>query len=152
MTKKQISVGILVFVLGFILGGLSLATYFGRYVRNTGETFGLYFRADWEHRAFQAYSEENPQVAIWALENLADILEGDLQVTKRDKDLTQKDLVLTYARLAIVFQAAKDTQKYQRNISKALALSKQAYPGLQTEEELLSFVKKLDSAAKKKPE
>ena len=75
-----------------------------------------------------------------------------MEVTKKDKDFIQKDLVLTYARLAIVFQAAKDTQKYKKNISKALALSKQAYPGLQTEEELLSFVKKYDSAAKKKPE
>jgi hypothetical protein len=152
MKKKQISLGILVFVLGFILGGLSLATYFGYFIRKTGESLSSHFRADWERRAFEAYSEENPQVAIWALENLADILEGYLEVTKRDKDFIREDLVLTYARLAIASQAAKDTQKYHENICKGLALSRQAYPaGLQREEELLNFVRKVDSSANKKP-
>jgi hypothetical protein len=109
-------------------------------------------RADWERRAFQAYSKENPQVAIWALENLAEVLRKHAEMAGNGREFIQKDLILTYARLAIVSQAAKDKQKYHENISKALALFKQAYSAdLQTEEELFSFVKKLDGSDNKKP-
>ena len=152
MKKKQLAIVILVFVAGFMIGGLAVKRYFGKSVRNTGQILLLEQRADWERRAFQAYSQENPQVAIWALENLADVLKKHSEMLGNDKKFVQKDLVLTYTRLAIVSQAAKDNQKYHENISKALALSKQAYSGhLQTEEEVLSFVKKLDDIANRKP-
>ena len=151
MTKKAILTVSIIFVLGFFLGAVSAAMYFENSVQKTGELFGLFFRADWEQRAFQAYSEENSQTAMWALENLADILEKNLVVAKRDKDVIQKDLLLTYARLAIVSQTSKDLKKYQENLSKALALSKQLYPGeLETKEELFRFVTKVDSNASKK--
>ena len=150
MKKKQVAIVALVFVAGFIIGGLAITGYFGKSVRNTGQILLLEQRADWERRAFQAYSQGNPQVAIWALENLADVLRKNAEMVGNDRELIQRDLVLTYARLAIVSQAAKDNQKHHENISRALALSKQAYSGdLQTEEELLSFVKKLDGSANK---
>lgn len=150
MKKKQVAIVALVFVAGFIIGGLAITGNFGKSVRNTGQILLLEQRPDWERRAFQAYSQGNPQVAIWALENLADVLRKHAEMVGNDRELIQRDLVLTYARLAIVSQAAKDNQKYHENISRALALSKQAYSGdLQTEEEHLSFVKKLDGSANK---
>jgi hypothetical protein len=150
MRKKQIAVVALVFVAGFIIGGLAVTSYFGKSLRNTGQILLLEQRADWERRAFQAYSQKNPQVAIWALENLADVLRKQVEVAGNDRDFIQKDLVLTYARLAIASRAAKDKQKYDQNISKALSLAKQVYSAkLRTEEGLFTFVKKLDNSAKK---
>lgn len=147
MTKKQLSIRVFIFLLGFITGGASIASYFGQSIINSGEILSMHFRAAWGSKAFQAYSEENPQVAIWALENFADILEGHLELTEDNTEITQKDLVLTYTRLAIVSQTVKDTQKYYENISKALTISKQVYSDVQTEEALLSFVKKVDRIA-----
>jgi len=152
MKKKQVLIGVLVFVVGFIVGGLAVSSYFGQSVRNMGKVLGLHHRADWESRAFQAYSEENPRVGIWALENLADILRNQAEIPeKKEREFIQKDLVLTYARLAIAYQVANDKQKYQQNISKALALAKEVYPeNPNTKEHLLSLVKKLDHSARNK--
>ena len=151
MKKKQIAILALIFVAGFIIGGFAVTNYFGKSVIDTGQILLLEQRADWEQRAFQAYSQENPQVAIWALENLADVLRKHAELVGNDSELIQKDLVLTYARLAIASRSTKDKQKYDQNMSKALSLSKQVYSAnLHTEEGLLRFVKKLDSSANKK--
>ena len=145
------AISIIIFVAGFIIGGFVVTVYFGESASDTGRILLLEQRADWAQRAFQAYSQENPQVAIWALENLAAILRKHAEMAGNDRESIQKDLVLTYARLAIVSQAAKDNQKYRENISKALDLSKQAYSGeLRTEDELLGFVNKLDGSANKR--
>ena len=89
MKKKQLAIVILVFVAGFMIGGLAVKRYFGKSVRNTGQILLLEQRADWERRAFQAYSQENPQVAIWALENLADVLKKHSEMLGNDKKFVQ---------------------------------------------------------------
>jgi hypothetical protein len=148
MKKQRILLGALVFAVGLIVGALAVVGYFGHYVRNTLRYSLLEHRADWEHRAFQAYSQESPQVAIWALENLADVLRKQAEVLEEDRALIRGDLLLTYARLAIVSQAAKDSPRYQENMSKALALEKELSPDSpNTKEHLLNLVKKLDESA-----
>ena len=146
------AISIIIFVAGFIIGGFVVTVYFGESASDTGRILLLEQRADWAQRAFQAYSQENPQVAIWALENQADVYNKYYEQAERignDKAFfSQVDLVITYVRLAIAYQAAKDKQKYDQNISKALSLAKQICPDtLCTEEELLDFVKKLDDIA-----
>jgi hypothetical protein len=85
---------------------------------------------------------------IWALENLADVLRKQSEVLEKDRALIRGDLLLTYARLAIVSQAARDNPRYQENISKALTLEKKLYPNSpNTKEHLLNLVKKLGESA-----
>jgi hypothetical protein len=152
MMKKQISIGILLFVLGLIIGGLALSIYFGKSVRDTSEILSLHFRADWERRAFQAYTSEKPEVAIWALENLADLLSKQYQKRADDEEYNflQTDLILTYGRLALKFKATGNTQQYQLNISKSLELAKQRYKQeIKSEEDLLMFIKRADAIGQK---
>lgn len=149
MKKRQVLITGLVFVVGFIVGCLAVAAYFGQSVRNMGQILGLDYRADWESRAFQAYSEENPRVGIWALNNLADVLRNQAELSEeKERELIQKDLLLTYTRLAIAYHAANEDKEYHQNISRAIALAKQVYPDSpNTEEHLLSIVKRLDHSA-----
>lgn len=151
MKKKQILIVTLIGVIGFIAGCFTVIGFFGQFNKNIGQVSGLHYRADWEKRAFQAYSEEDPQVGVWALTNLADILTNQEDIAESDeKKLIQKDIVLTYTRLAIASRKMEEGKKYQEYISKALALAKMAYSDEPTEEHLLSFVEKLDQIGKKK--
>lgn len=150
MKKKQITIYVLIFIAGIIIGSLIILSFNGKSVTNTVQILLLEQRVGWERRAYQAYSDENTQVAIWALENLVDVLKKHAAIIKNDRELIQKDLVLTYGRLAILHKDAKDSDNYDEYMSKALTLSKQAFPGsLHTKEKLIDFVKNLDKAANK---
>jgi hypothetical protein len=145
LKKKSILIIALSLALGLFIGGLAISIYFGNSVGNTIQIMGLEYRADWEKRAFQAYQKESPDVAIWALENLADILQRQASVMKNDESLIQKDLVLTYARLAIACQAKGNMEKCRTNLQKSFNYALEVYSDeFKTEQELLKFVKNLD--------
>jgi hypothetical protein len=152
MKKKQILLGILIAVIGFVAGCLVVIAFLGQSYERLGDVSGLHYRTDWERRAFQAYSQESPQVGIWALSNLADVLQKQEKVAeKNEKKLIEKDLIFTYTRLAIAFRKAKDDKKYQENISKALDLAKIVYSDTHiTEKDILSIVEKIDQGVRKK--
>lgn len=46
MKKRQVLIAGLVFVVGFIVGGLAVAAYFGQSIRNMKQILGLHYRAD----------------------------------------------------------------------------------------------------------
>ncbi|MFH2139012.1 MAG: hypothetical protein ABII88_10990 [Candidatus Omnitrophota bacterium] len=149
MNKKILFIVLTSFLVGLIIGALGVSIYSGKTIGNIMSVSGLHFRADWSERAFQAYKNEDPKVAIWSLENFAKILEEHEKLYIKDKKIIQADIVLTYTRLAILFKDKKDDIKYKEYISKALNISREAYPDVKTEEDLLSFLKKIDSIKQK---
>ncbi len=108
--------------------------------------------ADWGERANNAYLNNSPEVAIWALSNFAQVLEERSEHFSVET-VNKVDLVLTYTRIAKVYKEQGDIEKYNDNISKALALAPQAFRGkINTEEELLSTVEEIDALGNKHPE
>ena len=148
LKKKSILIAIIAFSFGLLIGALLVFIYFGKSTVETMQIMGLQYRSDWEERAIQAYQNESHEAAIWALENLIDILQKDADISLNDKDFIQKDLILTYARLAIVLQAKGNIKEYNKNILKAFDLAKESYPNeFKSEQELINFVKKLDKVS-----
>jgi len=145
MKKHPILISAIAFIMGLVIGGVVVGTFLGKSTANTMQFVMLKHRADLEKKAFQAYLNESPQVAIWALENLSGVLKEQMEVVVPDKQLIEKDLMLTNARLAILYKRQGNTIKYKHYIFKALELAKEAYPdSLKNEKEILSFVSEID--------
>ena len=145
MKKRSILLISLAFLGGLIIGILASVVKFGQIGAESMLLLKIKHYADWSERSHQAYREESPEVASWALENYADILENDSGLMGEYSEFSEKDLVLLYARIALVRKAAKDDAGYSEYITKALVLAPEAYEGrLQSEDELLHFVEKLD--------
>ncbi len=152
MKIKRLAAFAFIFVVGTIVGGLGSLCYFAKSVSDASNIRRLIYSADWGQRAMQAYLEEEPPVAIWALENYADVLTKQAEWDGNHDDIFKKDLMLTYGRLAISSRAAQDDQSYDRYIAKALMTAEKAYsPELRTEKELLDFVKQVDEIGRRKP-
>jgi hypothetical protein len=150
MKKKSILIISLLIVVGLIAGALAVFMYVGKTMAGAMRFMGLDYRADWEERAFQAYRDESPDIAIWALENLAEVLGRQTVLFPNERPIIEKDLLLTYARIAIVSRAKGDTVKYSANLKKAWDLAQGTYPGkFQTEQDLLDFVAEIDRIGRK---
>ena len=147
MTKKTIVIVLCSFLIGAVLGGLGIGIYYGKTIGFTMSFMGLQSRAEWSERAHQAYKNEEPQIAIWALKNLAEVLQKDMDIHTNDKKTIQMDLLLTYGRLAKLYRIKKDEVRYKENILNALNLAHERSSEIKTEEELLEFLEKADSMA-----
>lgn len=145
MNKKSIIKLTSALIVGIIFGLLGAITYFGETARSSMELMGLEFRADWEERASQAYLKEKPEIAIWALKNLADILHNHEELFINHKSDIQTDLILAYGRLAIVYQAQGNKEKYNENLLKAFNLAVARYPGeIKKKQDVINFIDKID--------
>jgi hypothetical protein len=146
--KKKIILQISIFIIGLIVGSMGVAIYFGNTVNKTSNISSLLYVADLEDRAIQAYKYEKPEIGIWALKNLAQVLEKRLE-TKTETKSTQIDLVLTYGRLAIIFKTIGDMKGYEENLNKARYFLQQSSPDENhTKESVIDFVNKTDEAIK----
>ena len=154
MTKKRIITLIIIsFISGAILGGTGVFVYLGHTVSNSMAFLSMQNRADWEMRAFDAYKNDSAEIGIWALTNLSEILLEDEKTIGDNNDLILKDLLLAYGRLSLVFQSQNDYQNFSKYISKAMDLSKKIYPNeFQSELELIAFVKEFDKLGNKSNE
>ena len=151
MTKKRFIVFLLfVFIGGIALGSIIVSVYLGKSIANSMAILSMKNRAELEMRAFNAYKNESPEVGIWALTNLSEILNEDAKIFQNDRELILKDLFFVHARLALLFQTLNDPENYNKNIEQAIELSKKYYPNkFQSEAELIVFVKKIDSMGNK---
>lgn len=77
--KKKITLLTSIFTIGLIAGSIGVAIYFGNTINKTSNISSLLYVADLEDRAFQAYKYEKPEIGIWALKNLAQVLENVLR-------------------------------------------------------------------------
>ena len=109
------------------------------------------YLSEWETRAYQAYKEEDSKTAIWALNNLIDILKRYKKVYSYNK-VIQTDLLLNYARLAKLYRAQRDDTAYRKNISRALHIAREQGNNIKSEikseQDLLAFLEKIDRGDK----
>ena len=151
MNKKRITTLIIIsFISGAILGGAGVFVYLGNTVSDSIAILSLQNRAEWEIRASNAYKNGSSEVGIWALTNLSEILKEDAKIFENDKDQILRDLLLTYGRLALLFQSQNDYQDSKKYISKAIDLSRNIYPKKFTSEsDIITFVNEFDNLGDK---
>ena len=68
--------------IGIVIGIIGSFIILGNTTKNTMRISGLQNRAEWGKKTYQAYRNENPKVGIWALVNLADILQEQEKIFK----------------------------------------------------------------------
>lgn len=150
--KKLIVISSIIVCLCFAFPTFTNATSEDEIVKNTSYLINLAFIADWSSRAMQAYKEEKPEIAIWALKNLVDLLSKQYQMSADGEryDFLETDLILAYGRLALSFKATGNIQQYQHNISESLELARKRYKQeIQSEQVLLLFIKRADEIGQK---
>ncbi len=146
--KKKIILLVSTFIIGLIVGSIGVAIYFGNTINKTGDISSLLYVTDLEDRALQAYKNEKPEIGIWALKNLAQVLERNLEIKPETKS-TQTDLVLTYGRLAIKLKTIGDMPGYEENLNKSVSILQQVSPeDNHTEQAIIDLVNKADEAIK----
>ena len=129
-----------------IVGSIGVVIYLRNTINKTDNISSLLYVADLEDRAFQAYKNEKPEIGIWALKNLAQVLERNLEI-KPETRSTQIDLAMTYGRLAIKSKTIGDISGYEENVNKAISLLQQALPeDKYTKETIIDFINKADEA------
>ena len=152
--KKTILFTVVGFVVGLAFGCLGAMAYYGY----STATFMLtsqekeIIRFEWS--AEDAYYNQPTEVAIWALENLVSTLNS----FKEERPFTEVEvpyfllrpdhsLVFSHARLGQLYKKLDNTEKYKYHFDLAMSLSKEnSFPSFDTEEELINFIHKVDSA------
>ena len=143
MNKKMIILAS--FGIGILIGILGSFIFIGNTTKSIMRIDGLQNRAEWERRSCQAYKNEDPNVGIWALVNLADILQEHEKIFANDKKDIQIDITLTFGRLALLHKMQKDNEEYKEYISKAITWARKANINeIKTEAELFNFLKRID--------
>ena len=103
-------------------------------------------------RAYRAYIKESPDIGIWALKTYIERLKEIIKERggKDDKGRffiisPMTDLALSHGRLMLLYKRIKEAKKARYHLYKALSYSKKAKLKIGTEQELIDFLKGLDS-------
>lgn len=143
--KKQLLIGLIIFIIGSFTGGIIISSLSGNAIQQVWQAFEIQYRADTGNRVWQAYKEESPDIAIWALKNYIEILNKQAEEKNNYSMSLQTDLTLAHVRLAIMYQQVKDTENYDDNIAKGLFMAKNTFPDEKYDEKsLLALIKQLD--------
>lgn len=150
MNKPTIFVAVLAFCVGTAVGATGVLFYSAK-TSSTSMMFYLSnYSADWAKRAYEAYETQEPEIGIWALENLAEVRRKEADLFGSEKDIILGDLVLIYTRLAVLYESKGDLQNYKRNISEALSVSQTRDSSeLASEEKLLKSLDNIDRIAER---
>ena len=134
------------FVPGALLGGAVVALQFGQTLANAIHIFTMAHRAEREQEAYEAYLQQDPAVAAWALEGLVRFLEQELELTapEEDRRSIQTDLALTHARLALTYQRLGRTEGFAEQMERARERGEQSGQEWLSGEGLLETVRRLD--------
>ncbi len=164
--KKYIITVAIVFVIGTLLGGFIGAKYGGAFIVlqrfNDMEKFQE-SKMDFEEkgfakcsgyyteRSYEAYLQEKPETAIWALNGDIAILNILLTDHKEYNDLYSEktlyaDLMFSHARLSKLYEKIKNQNLVDENIKKAISYSNLAYPEYKVDNKgkLLEVIDRLD--------
>ncbi len=80
-----------------------------------------------QQRTQLAYEGTNIEVGIWALQNLIAVTEEYLAVNQNSDPYLKKDLALAHGRLALLYRKQGDSQEYDAQVTKALAVGKDVW-------------------------
>jgi len=151
--KKQLLIGLIIFIIGSFTGGIIISSLSGNAIQQVWQAFEIQYRADTGNRVWQAYKEESPEIAIWALKNYIDILNKQVEEKDGYSSSLQTDLILAHVRLAIIYQQINDIENYDNNLAKGLTISKSTFTNKKyNKESLLDYIKQLDEIHNKNEE
>jgi hypothetical protein len=143
--KQTIFVTLLAFCIGITVGTIGALYYSTKTFSRSMMFHVANHSAEWARRAHQAYRTENPDIGIWALENLAEVHRKEAKLFGSENDIILGDLVLIYTRLAVLYKSKGDLQNYKKNISEALSVSQTRDSSeFASEEELLKLLNRID--------
>ena len=109
----------------------------------------------WEQRSFQAYTEEKPEIAIWALKNYADILQEDSKYVYDNSELERMlrvRLIITHGRIALTYQKIANHEMFEHHIAKFFKHFHEHKKGsnekIYSIDELVNFIKRADAISR----
>jgi hypothetical protein len=156
MSKKAYIIASGCFIVGILLGVVASTAYWGKQTVQGLALIKEMEIARYGERAFAAYQNESPQVAIYALSQYLDLLAeaealaGD-QAVFMTKNNINFDAMLAHARLAKVYSAAGQSDRSTEQVAKALerASRDQRRERITNETMLMETVAQVDEAATK---
>jgi len=148
MNKKTIIAVLAAFVIGAVVGGGAGMLYTTRLTANTLLLLKTGELHESAQQAWQAYFDEAPAVATWAISNhLGVVHELDEIGYPHDAELRLHELA-SHVRLADLASRRGDSEGQASHMAKALAAAQrtpaQAFRDLKTEDDVLKFVATLD--------
>jgi hypothetical protein len=150
---KKIGLAVLYLLIGCLLGSFLSMAYMGykvataMFMLQEKEIFQM------EEAAVRAYYTEPNEVAVWALENQINIL-NKLKEERSQADVNQpyffywpdQSLALLHARLGQLYNKMNNSEKSNYHFDQALYYSKRALRNVNTREDLLKLVTKIDES------
>ena len=156
--KKNIAIFTGGLVIGIVLSAIIVLSYI--MPRNASSMFMLQEQeiVKQGEEAYKAYLHEETPVSIWALERYVDALNRIIEErTSADVDdpyfmlHPEIDLVLAHGRLGILYRGDDNIEKSQYHFNQALSYAaKRDKNYIRTEEELISYLRQIDSIQLKK--
>jgi len=142
MTKSSFSAIIVAFLFGLALAVIGTAIFMQGHVATTLKAMDYSYIVAWKKTVDDAYQNESPQIASWALLRFIDLL-SSRQQDAEDKYSRKigEYLVISYVRSAQLAKQAANYDEYKKNMASALELAPEVYPhAIATEEELILFL------------
>ncbi len=156
---KKIAIYLAILIVGGVIGAFVVASVLDEKMREINRHFARRCFSDWYGTAWHAYYDDDPQIALWALETVLKYYEEEypLRDLPDGEGAYDLDIVRMYTKAAILFKAKGDMVNYKKYIDSALAVSKASEDSFvkkfQTEEDLLDYQKKWEeSLAKRRKE
>lgn len=146
---KKIASLLALLLAGIALGYLAGLFHATRTIIPALDFFGHSHLFKFMDSAQAAYQKESPEIAVWALEQLADRLNEQLEQEYESRwfprEVVKMDLMLAYARLAKLLET-QDPQCSQEYVQKALQIgSKRCEDEIISEQKLFEFLARVDS-------
>lgn len=141
----------LIYILIFLLGaasGIVGAFYYGvKSFINTASLTHLFYRVEMLEAVLDAYLNESPDVAVWALNTGIRYMEKEAEMVdlSDDRGTIIADLVLVYARLALTHRKMGNDAGYEMAMARAMELVDESnLNDIQSSEALIRLVERLD--------
>jgi len=148
MKKKTIIAILAAFLLGLLIGGGAGVLYTTRLTASTLLLLKTGELHESAQQAWQAYFDEAPPVAAWAIKNHLVVVHELSEIGyPHDAELRLHELA-AHVRLAKLASQRGDSEAQASHMAKALAAAlkspAQAFRDLKTEEDVMAFATKLD--------
>lgn len=150
--KKYIIIGILSLLIGCGIGYLLGVVHYGFVIAPSMLMLQEKEIAERGESVYKAYLNEPTDVGIWALKDYIDtlnrIMEERRSYTKFKNPYfilsPEEDLVLAHGRLALLYKKINKIEKSKYHFGQAISHSKNTKHPIETEQELINFLEKVD--------
>ena len=139
--------GLTLIAIGIFIGYVASEIRTGQALSNC-ITLGYWGCQDyWSEKVWQAYEEEEPSVAIWAMNTQIGVVKRQVDLWG-DKDPDQaeillKDIVMMHVQLALLHEKLGNEKAYKKSVAMAFSLVVKICPGrYESEQDLVESVKK----------